>query len=300
MEQKHRVNIIKNEQPRIGWVFLDVEGNLPLVAWECYRGIILPAKCYLDIGIPPLSLWFATMLQNLNSIEIKNEFRLENIRATSFPEKISRLTGFFHFSDKLMATKFAKKHGNSQNHFHDEFLAEAGFDPLMPYSIHDAEWITYYRGINSIDQNWMIQYWLENPCPSAIDGPIWESLTYTPAIIYGTELRNRAYKRIAEEFPNSLGMLELSRLAATGGFMAGHSLPYIYVDNSSYAQVVFLLREAEFRHSDFLDYIMKYNGPKNTKDFNQDSKLITPDFRPYYFKIDANIKDLNRYYFKKL
>lgn len=294
--QKHRVDIMKNEQPRIGWMFLDVEGNLPMVAWECYRGVILPAKCYPDIGIPALSLWFATMLENLNSIEIKNEFQLENIRTKLFPHKISRLTGLYHFSDKLSATKFAQLYSSSDNHFHNEFLTEIGFDHFIPYSTYDSEWITHYRQIDSTDKNWMIKYWAGEPCLLAENGPIWECLTYTPAMVYGIELRTRAYQFISQNFPDSLAMLELSRLAATGGFMAGHSVPYILLNNRKQLHVNFLLRVSEFEHPDFLEYLANYNGPKNINDLNMNSKLVTPDFSSYCLKVDAHFKDLNGYF----
>lgn len=296
MGQQSRIQFIK-ETPRIGWVFLDIDGNLPMVAWECYRGIILPSICYVDI--PPLSLWFATMLQNLSSIEVQNEFRLEAIRVKFFPRKVSRLIGFFHFSEKTIAEKFAKVQGNNSNHFQSQLLIEVGFDPLAPYSTYDSEWITYYRGKNSIDEAWMMEYWSGNPCPLATDGPIWESITYTPGLVYGTDIKTRAYQRIAEEFPNSLGMLELSRLAATGGFLAGHCAPYIFLNSQKRPQVGFLLREAEFRSPEFLEYLKKPNVAKNTQDLNIRSSLSTPDFRPYYFKIDAHANDLKGHYIEK-
>ena len=276
MGQQSRIQFV--EKTSNGWVFLDIDGNLPMVAWECYRGMILPSICY--IGIPPLSLWFATMLQNLNSIEVQNEFQLEAIRVKFFPHKVSRLTGFFHFSEKAIAEKFSKNHGDNSNHFHNKFLVEIGFDPLGPYSAYDAEWITHYRGKNLINPTWMMEYWSGKPCPEAVDGPIWESLTYTPGAVYGTELRTRAYQRIAEEFPNSLGMLELSRLAATGGFLTGHCAPYIFLNSQKRPQVGFLLREAEFRVRNFWNILKNMIGQKIYK-----ISTFTPVFQRLTFDL---------------
>lgn len=293
MAIKNQISVIKGE-PRIGWVFLNIEGDPPISAWECYRGIILPAKCYPHIGIPSLSLWFAYRLRNLNSIETKNEFQLETVRCKYFPRKVSRLTGFFHFSDKEAAERFAEVQSDDDlTHFKLEYLAEVAFDPAVSYSKYDSEWITHHIGSDSPNKSWMMEYWSGRPCPLATNGPIWEMLTYTPAMVYGTELRERAYRRIADECPDSLGMLELSRLAATGGFMAGHSVPYMFIDENNSLKVGFLLRVKEFEDIGFKNYLKGYQGRINIQDLNV--RFRTPDFRPHFFQVNASMEDLQSY-----
>ena len=56
------------------------------------------------------------------------------------------------------------------------------------------------------------RYWNGEPYPH--QKPIWEALSDGRLVVLGTELRDRAYKKISKEFPQSLGVLEISRLAA--------------------------------------------------------------------------------------
>lgn len=264
------------ESARVGWAYLNTED--PIVAWETYRGIITNRREQQALGLPPLTLWGVKQLRNLSSIEFKNELLLEKVRIENFPDKISRLTGFFHFSD-LDAARSSKVWRFP--HFKDENLAEIGFDPEAPFSTHDAEWISNHRwGEHGTD--WMEKYWAGEPYKHRYNEPIWETLTEASGVIWGTAIRENAYQTIKARHPASLPLLELARIAAEGGYPPGYVSPFIIKPSSSQnPRVQFILRAEEFNDPGFLNYLQQYQGPVR----HNLTQLITPDFRDQGFEV---------------
>ena len=273
-----RFNIIDGETPRTGWAYLDLDH--PMIAWLCYRGGIIPASCQIQMGIPPLSIWWSRKLRNLNSVSAENEFTLEHVRVTKFPQKPSRLTGFFHFETAAAAEK-AGSFGIS--YARPENLAEIGFDPKANFSVHDAEWITHYGG-QQIDLSWMEKYWSGIACPKSENGPVFEVLTESPGFIYGTEIRERAFKVVERNSPKSVFTLDLARIACEGGFLAGHIAPWMKAISPEKIQVCYIMKD--FNEPSLISYFRDYTGPKRFLELP--NEMVTLDLTEFYFELPTD------------
>jgi hypothetical protein len=75
----------------------------------------------------------------------------------------------------------------------------------------DLNWLTNWRN-HALGDTWIDRYWDGEPYLQA--DPIWEALSDARVLVLGTELRDRAYAKVAKEFPESLGVLEIARIAS--------------------------------------------------------------------------------------
>lgn len=278
----------KETVPTVGWAYFDIDN--PVVAWEAYRGHVYSKVVRDTLGIPPLTLWLASRLKQSNSIETRNEFRLEFTRRNKFQDKISRLTGFFHFEDSETAKK--AKSWRIQ-YMQEPNLAEIGFSSSYMFSKHDAEWITNYRWQED-DLSWIEKYWAGEPCPNSQYGPIWELITNDTGLIWGTELRQKAFDNISKTIPNSVGLLDLARVAAEGGFPAGHVTPSIHEHEKGKFKLRTIFRDQEFHSPEFRSYVESYKGPKRDLRIYGDPEALfeIPNFTPFEFELDDSIVEL--------
>ena len=99
----------------------------------------------------------------------------------------------------------------------------------------DTQWIDYflinddYR-LNRADLSWAHSYWSGKKWD---DNPHWELLVEGRGTIWGTVLRMRALEKIEAGWPQLLGQLEISRLAADLGSDLYNIAPFIFRSDQS-------------------------------------------------------------------
>jgi len=105
------------------------------------------------------------------------------------------------------------------------------------------------------------------------DAPIWETLVDGRALVFGTSLRQAAYEVVRAEWPQSLALLELSRVAPYLDSDVGLISAFVVNDDRG-ERVCYYLNFVDAENPDFLERFGEYNGPKNTQDRNASSKLV--------------------------
>lgn len=192
------------------YIFLNVDD--PICAWCAYRGALVSARLNGENGF--LSVWLAGLMRSNNPQRISREFQLEQVRRNHFPQFPSRLSSIYCFLKIEDAKKAASLWGGP---FCDSNLIEVSLGNVIPSHRFDSNWISYYShivGSQNSTPSWMHQYWRGDPCPYDCHDPIWETLIEGRAVVLGTEVRKRAYEIIKSCFPESLGVLEIARIAA--------------------------------------------------------------------------------------
>ncbi|MGH9427749.1 MAG: hypothetical protein ACRD2L_15780, partial [Terriglobia bacterium] len=94
--------------------------------------------------------------------------------------------------------------------------------------------------LDRTDLAWMHSYWKGEPCPDR--EPLWEYIAEGRGLVYGTTLRMKAYEKVESQAPESLGQLELGRMAVELGSDLYHIAPFIL-----------RLSESKFRVAYFVD-----------------------------------------------
>jgi hypothetical protein len=90
-----------------------------------------------------------------------------------------------------------------------------------------------------------------------------------------------AYETVKRTWPNSLGLLELSRVAVLLGSDLGLIWPLITLEGDK-AHLKLYLNFADANDENFLDRLSKFDGPKNTTDLNTSSEIVVPDLSNYF------------------
>ena len=112
-----------------------------------------------------------------------------------------------------------------------ENLAEINLYETRRTSTHDLNWITYHG--DNTDPSWMHAYWKAETCLG--HAPIWETLVEGHINILGTQLREKAYQMIKEQFPESMCWLEIARIAAWAGSDLGSIAAFILSKGDNFA-----------------------------------------------------------------
>lgn len=282
------------------FAFLDLDH--PVVAWGAYRGILVSSNAEYPQPQCPVSMMFAGILLHQNNTRLHNELLLEKYRQLHFTKRISRLAGMYFFEDRRTA-ELASEWGG---HFSSENLAEFELFPTETYSRHDSNWISYAPRCESgriKGENWIAKYWLGEPYPGRT--PVWELLVQGRAAICGTELRNRAYNVISNQFPESLSILEISRIAAHVGSDLGCVSAWLVREDHCSFTLSFMLDMRDADQPEFLEKVRQYDGPLNQIDLAIGGEnFMLPDFRkfsstiavkegledPFIFSIHRNVK----------
>lgn len=265
-----------SESPDTVFAFVDIAD--PLIAWLAYRGEMVSSH---DVHSRALSVWHARRLERIDVSKERleryaREVALEAIRSTSFAQSVSRLRGFYVFPDEETALRASAAWGGS---FKAESLVEIGLLPDAEFSRYDSEWITNSAKIDPAR-------WADSYFSGAAQGklPLWELVVRGRGVIFGTELREAAYRRVEEEWPASLALLELARVAVELQSDLGVCTAMIFGDGKKLL-VDYVINFEDATNPDFLKRFGAYDGPKNVKDLNPSSDLVVPDLRSRRFRI---------------
>lgn len=195
------------------WAYLNVDD--PLVAWLVYRGEMFSARManFVDPKPPSALSIFHTSRLRRGGNWYDHERRAEQFRARHEPDSVSRLEGYFVFGDEEAAIRAA---GRWDGSFRAEFLSEVGIDTSARVSRYDSDWIT--EDFETDPNSWASAYFKGEPRG---DDPLWEFVVSGRGVVYGTDLRERAYETVRRTWPDSLAALEIGRLAAAVGSSVG-------------------------------------------------------------------------------
>lgn len=255
------------------FAFLNVDN--PWIAWLVYRGEMVSPKAS---NTPALSVWHASYLidatrSRQRTAYYEREMKLESIRRSSFPGKVSRLSGLYFFENVESARSAGQRWDGN---FREEHLAEIEIvgEPLV--SRYDSEWITHSMG--STDSSWMSSYLSGSQMGEV---PLWELLIEGKGFVLGTRVRERAYDTVKRTWPRSLGLLELSRVAVELNSDLGLICPFV-TRESDRVRLTIQLSFADAKNPAFLDKLSRYDGPKNTADLNASAELVVPDLSDHF------------------
>jgi hypothetical protein len=150
------------------FAFLNVD--IPWIAWLVYRGEMVSPQAS---NTQALSVWHASYLLDAARTGRRTayygaEMALENIRRSTFPAKVSRLSGLYLFEHEASARDAGQRWGGN---FRDEHLAEIEIVGEPAVSRYDSEWITNKMG--SADSSWMSSYLSGSTMGQT---PLWEFL----------------------------------------------------------------------------------------------------------------------------
>jgi len=271
------------------FAFVDI--GHPVVAWGAYRGVLVSANAEYLPPHCPISMMFAGIVLNNNHVRLHNELLIEKHRQIYFPHCNSRLTGMYFF-EQLTTAENAYTWGG---HFSAEYLAEFEISPSSSFSRHDANWITHApleRNGKIKNEDWISKYWSGEAFPNK--PPVWELIIQGRAVILGTELRNRAYMNISKNYPESVSILEVSRIAAHIGSDLGHVSAWGVRNEEGYINLAFYLDMRDADNPEFLKRVGSYDGPRNYKDIAVGGDFFrVPDFREFSceFLVSESVSD---------
>lgn len=181
------------------FAYLDI--NHPLVAWETAIGRLRSANPTKKESFH-VSMWMYSRLRRLATSgekgPIDSELRLEEIRLTEFPEKVSRLQGIYLFESLEDCKNAIPRWGIKCS---PDYISEIEFDAMNVTRL-DSEWITHYS--NSKEKNWMSSYWSGE---TVGERPLTELIAHGTGIILNRDLRVKAYAKILSKYPESTYLL---------------------------------------------------------------------------------------------
>jgi hypothetical protein len=199
------------------FAYLDVD--FPPVAWLVYRGLL--NSCDVAAANPGNLSWFLLDRIKHGLIStIRREGALEGFRLKDFPSSASRLNCLYAYPTLEMAQR-----GNYgiEKFSEDNLVAIAPAVQDFQREEHDQEWVTNF---DSLPIDTARRYWAGELTAK----PMTELLLRGRFFILGTKVRKRAYEIIKALNPNSLAMLELSRLAVEFGSDLGSVAPWLRLE----------------------------------------------------------------------
>lgn len=198
-------------------------------AWAAYRGMLITPANYGTQSFRPISYWPYNLLRTKRTLRFQKEIELEQIRRKFYQDHVSRLHGIYLWGDEQSAKRGERWRGTEGNHFHADYLVEVGFTYNRLTKV-DTNWIDANLLPDNVplDRNcldWMHSYWRGEAYPQA--EPLWEYIAEGRGVVYGTTLRTQAYQKVKALAPESLGELELGRVAVEMGSDLYHLSPFI-------------------------------------------------------------------------
>ncbi|MEQ1680641.1 MAG: hypothetical protein ABL950_08570 [Nitrospira sp.] len=232
--------------------FLYLNIDFVPAAWSAYRGQLITPSNYGTVDFRPLSYWPVRLLRERHVSRMQKELMLEQVRRQFYPAAVSRLQGIYLWEDEQSAKRGERWRDTEGSHFHPDYLVEVGFT-YSQLSRVDTNWIDKYLLPDSMsperNADWMYKYWAGEACPG--DEPLWECIAEGRGLIYGTSIRMQAYEKVAAAAPESLGQLELGRIALEMGSNLYHSMPFILSTGNGGFHVSYYLDTNDHNH-DFM------------------------------------------------
>jgi hypothetical protein len=148
-------------------------------------------------------------------------------------------------------------------------------------------WIDYPNGVEAVAR----RYWQREPS----DEPVYEQLLTGEFNICGTAVRNRAYEIVRGDFPDSLALLELARLAPLVGSKLGHVAPWAKIEGDELV-FTYIIRYDENEGPEVLrraieraqqDPSFQINHRDLERLRNENLAFCVPDFRPFEVRVPA-------------
>lgn len=258
----------------MAWAYLNIRD--PLVAWLVYRGEMASPR---ELHQSAMSVFHTRRLCGSASRSdlYATELAIETARARRFSDKASRLRGFYVFPDRVTAERGAGWGAS----FNPAFLTEVAVTEGSLISTYDANWITHELPNGPGD--WIDRYLAGDPRD---DEPLWEQVVDGRALVLGTDVRNWAHAVAEQEWPQSMGVLELGRLAVELDSRLG-AITAFAMQTPGGIRVRYILNFADADEPDFLRRLAQHPGPKNDAALAQfaSGEVHVPDLRSREFTI---------------
>jgi hypothetical protein len=264
------------------FAFLNLEH--PAVAWAVMRGKMLSADhAYPTREFAFISFMQAGMIEYQNNARIFNETIVEQVRAQTASDRVSRMRGMYFFRTQQEAeARIADQ--NWPPYFVAENLLELELQPSGTPSVLDANWITFAPldvgarlKLNELD--WIGRYWAGEQYSSE---PVWELLANGEALILDSDVRRKCNDYVTKIFPRSQIPILMARIASEVRSMGGSTSPFLRRKDDQHVELIYLWTDADFHDRQVIDRVAEH----------PDSKLLAnlmakhetwdiPDFRPW-------------------
>lgn len=250
----------------------------PFTVWECAIGRMRSA-CDVPNGVA-VSCFLYNKIRATSEggiVWLKREFELEGIRAREYPDKVSRLSGLFLFSDNASA-----RHGGRAWRMHSATteISEVNFS-IERGNWHDSRWID---DTTSPVSEWGKKYWSGQPKDAS---PRWELIASGIGLVVTKSVRERCYMSASARDPHaSLFLSGAAGAFALGNQDTGLCIPYISVRNGKIYGSYSMFGE-DFRNLDW-DFIAcecKRRGYIFPVRQEINNELRTPNFEEMNFEI---------------
>ncbi len=259
----------------------------PLVAWEAAIGRYCSADNLERDEVYSLSLRQFALFRRYAGLggstpQIRNELRLENLRAQRYPHLPSRLRGVFVF-DNLQDAEAAAKRWDG-GHFDTSFLTEIEMVPTRSVKL-DSEWITFNLATGN-DQAWMDSYWQGKTYGPK---PLTEVICSGVGAILNRDLRKRAYRRIMESYPKAVPILSIASVGFYLGFYrVAQVVPYLLRDGSKVRGVHLLNMNDLSNESPLFAALAQYKDPWPPLAEAWNGTIELPDLRESWFELEQS------------
>ncbi len=266
----------------------------PCVRWNVARGILSPVS-KVDLNEHLISFFMRSRLIKAadRSEYYDLEIKLEEIRINKYPDKISRLMGFFAFETEVTATYAASV--TNVPYWANVTPCEISLESNALTSKHDHNWITFRfeKEYADFPADWMDLYWTGQICTYATIDPIWEILINGRCIIENREIQQECHDRVASDLKCQF-LLRLSICAAACGFDIGLN-SYSLVQRDNCFIIVPVIRFDEKTSIAAIEQI-KEKYPDQTlsiKPYSKDILCIMPDFRESSYCLTHKARCIN-------
>lgn len=259
------------------------------IAWEVYCGRLISTNATLTNSIRPMSIFETNRFREKQGFWYNNELIMEDIRSKSFPSKISRLTGMYFFDNKESAMKAVKDERWGDRYYDENYLVEVELSPKGNITRVDHDWIFEKKvpinPINTSEIDWIHKYW-NGQAVNPTD-PLWELIMEGTAEILDDDFKKRAFNVIKNQQPETLALLELSRIARDLDFQLGHIVSWVkpIPDSNNKAQVVYIIKAEEQEKEKLLELVQNYEKPMKLDLIKNKSLYNVPELSGESFEI---------------
>ncbi|MEY9106498.1 hypothetical protein ABH999_002694 [Bradyrhizobium yuanmingense] len=262
--------------------FLDLEN--PAVAWAVMRGMLVSADYASAVRDPGfISFMQAGIVDALNNPRLFNEFLIEGVRLSFFPNQVSRMQGMFFFRSHDEA---AARIGDDRwpPYFEAKNLLQLELCYKDPFTDVDANWITFAPvgsdgRVPSDDLRWIQRYWKGE---AYNDRPVWERIAKGVALVLDEGIRRQCYDYLLDMFPASHIPILMARLASEAGTRGGLIAPFLRRQDEKRVLLGYLWSDAEFHDPAVIEAIKQHpDSGALGRMMRENESWKIPDFRPW-------------------